>query len=251
MARRAPMTRLAIAALVALGCRREPSVTLRVAVGSDLVPAFEALGSEFTRDEGVGVAYEFGASNVLAAQIAEGTASRFDVFVTAETSQVGHLVSVGRCEDLSRTFAGFTTLVLVTSRNAPRADAVQNLSDPRYARIAIMHPERSPYGRAAVQVLNSLGIYDAIASRIMLEDSARTALDRVRTGTVQAAIVPRAVVTEGDSLAIPDDLYRPIEQVAVACTRDAARREAATRLLQYLREGDGKALLTSYGFQFP
>ncbi len=247
----ASLALLALAASAVPACRREPTVTLRVAAGSDLSPAFEALGGEFTRSESVGIAWEFGTSAALASQLAESSPSRYDVFVTTDTSQVGRLVSLGRCEDLSRTFAGFATLVLVTAPSAPRVDAVQSIADARFTRIALMHPEHGPFGRAAMQVLTSLGIYDAVASRLVFEDSARAVLDRVRAGTVQAAIVPRGIVTEGDSLAIPADLYRAIEQVAVSCTRDAVRHEAAARLLQYLHEGEGKALLEGYGFVFP
>ncbi len=257
MSRRTLTASVASLALLALvpaalpACRREPTVTLRVAVGADLSPAFEALGGEFTRSEAVTITWEFGPTAALASQLAESSPSRFDVFVTTDTSQVGRLVSLGRCEDLSRTFAGFATLVLVTAPGAPRVDAVQSVADARFTRIALMHPEHSPFGRASVQVLSSLGICDSIARRLTFEDSARAVLERVRSGAAQAAIVPRGIVTEGDSLAIPADLYRPIEQVAVSCTRDAARREAATRLLQYLHEGEGKALLEGYGFVFP
>ncbi len=251
--RRTPPHRLAALALAALvaACRREPSVTLRVAVSSDLAPAFEALGGEFTRSESVGVSYSFAPTEALSRQMQEGAASRFDVLVTTDVAHVGRLVSLHRCEDLSRTFAGFATLVVVTAPSAPRADAVQNLTDPRYARVAVMHPERTSFGRATVQVLTSLGIYDALSPRLVFTDSARQTLDELRRGVAQAAIVPRVAVTEGDSLAIPTDLYRPIEQVAVTCTRDRARRDASTRFLQYMREGEGKAVLEAYGFMFP
>jgi molybdate transport system substrate-binding protein len=250
VARRSLMVRLVALALLALGCRREPAITLRVAVSADLAPAFEALGGEFTRSDAVGVTYDFSAPATVAAQITEGNAPRFDVFITTDTSYVGRLVSIGRCEDISRTFAGFATLVLVTAPSISRIDAVQNIAEARFARIAILHPERNAFGRASMQVFNSLGLYETLSPRLVYEDTARAVLDRVRSGSVQAALVPRAIVTEGDSLAIPVDLYRPIEQVAVSCTRDSLRREAATRMLQYLHEGEGKALLESYGFEF-
>jgi molybdate transport system substrate-binding protein len=255
MRRRLLSLRFGSLALVALGavaaCRREPSLTLRVAVAADLAPAFEALGAEFTHNESVGVAYTFASSESLSQQMQEGASARFDVLVTPDTSQVGRLVSLRRCEDLSRTFAGFATLVMVTAPGAPRADAVQSLSDLRYGRIAVMNPDASPFGRAAMQVLNSLGLYQTVASRLVFTDTARQSLEMLRANTAQAAIVPRVAVTAGDSLAIPSDLYRPVEQVGVMCARDPARREASTRFLQYLHEGEGKALLEAYGYAFP
>lgn len=255
MRRRLLTLRFASLALLALGavaaCRREPTLTLRVAVAADLAPAFEALGAEFTQSESVGVAYTFASSESLSQQMQEGAAPRFDVLVTPDSSQVGRLVSLRRCEDLSRTFAGFATLVIVTAPNAPRADAVQSLSDLRYGRIAIMNPDASPFGRASVQVLNSIGLYQTVASRLVFVDTARQGLDMLRANAAQAAIVPRVAITEGDSLAIPSDLYRPIEQVGVTCARDPGRREASARFLQYLHEGEGKALLEAYGYAFP
>lgn len=245
--------RLAALALVvfATACRRPPDVTLRVAIASDLSPAFEALREGFTTESNVGLAYRFAPSDALLQEMQQGTSTPFDVLVTADAAHVGRLVSVGRCEELSRAFAGMASLVIVTSPRAPRIDAVASLADARYAHVAVMNPERSPFGRAAMQVITGLDVYEPLRNRLVYVDTARRALEQVRSGEVDAAIVPRVIVTEGDSLAVPADLYRPVEQVGVACTREAKRREAAGRFLRYLQEGAGRARLEAYGFVFP
>ena len=110
---------------------------------------------------------------------------------------------------------------------------------------------RSPFRRAALQVLESLGVQEALSPRLVPVATARQAVALVRSDRAEAAFVPRMLITEGDSLAVPTELHRAIEHVGVVCARDPARREAAGRLLQFARAGSGRGLLEAYGFVFP
>jgi molybdenum ABC transporter molybdate-binding protein len=245
--------RLLVLALCALvgACRRDPSVSIRVAIAPEVTPAFESLGVEFLRSGSVGVTWHPGDPETQARQMRESATGPYDVYVSLDSAAVGGLVAAGRCEDLSRTFAGFATLVVVTAPSAPRLDDVRGLADPRYRRIAVLASERNPFGRATQQVLASLGLQDGLAPRLTRVESARQLVDLVRAGGVEAAFVPRMMITEGDSLAVPPELHQSIEQVGVVCARDPARRDAAARFLQYARAGEGRALLEAYGFVFP
>lgn len=248
-----PLSRITAITLCILlsACRREPTLTLRVAITPEVTPAFNTLGTEFARAESFGVTWASADTDTHLRQMQESSNATYDAFVSVDPAPIGRLISLRRCEDGSRAFVGFATLVAVTSAAVPRIDSLRDLLDERYARIAVLAPEHSAFGRAALQSLDGLGLQERLAARIVTVDSARVALERVRANAVQAALVPRMAVTEGDSLAIAPDLHRPIEQVGVVCTHDAARREAATRLLQYAREGEGKRLLEAYGFLFP
>lgn len=226
-------------------------MSLRVAASHDLAPALEAFAGELHNDHSLRVQFSFGLNDVLARRVQEGVTSPFDVFVSPEGSYVGRLVSVSRCEDVTRSFMGFVTLVVVTAPGLQRLESVADLRNTRYARIAVVDPNRSSFGRAARQSIASLNMERDLLPRFVVANSARDALDQVRRGAVHAAIVPRAIVTDGDCLAVPQDLHRPIEQVGVVCTRDPSRREAALRMLQYAREGSGKELLEAYGVMFP
>lgn len=244
------VTVIALCAMIA-ACRRDPTLTLRVAIAPEVTPAFNALGPEFTHAESVGVAWAPADTDAHLRQMQESSSAAYDVFVSVDPAPIGRLISLRRCEDASRTFLGFATLVVVTSAAVPRVDSLRDLLDERYARITMLSPERSAFGRAALQSLDGLGLQERLSARLVPVDSARAALEQVRTNAAQAALVPRMTVTEGDSLAIAPDLHRPIEQVGVVCARDPARRDAATRLLQYAREGEGKRLLEAFGFLFP
>jgi molybdenum ABC transporter molybdate-binding protein len=241
---------IALCALAA-GCRREPSISIRVAIAPEAAPAFEVLGTEFLRTGAVGVTWHPGDPDAQSRQMLESATGPYDVYVSLESGTVGSLVSAGRCDDLSRTFAGFATLVVITSPAAPRLDEVRAIADPRYRRIAVLGSERNPFNRATFQVLASLGLREQLAPRLVRVDTARQAIDLVRGGGAEAAFVPRMMITEGDSLAVPIELHRAIEQVGVVCARDPARRDAAARFLQYARAGDGRGLLEAYGFLFP
>ncbi len=252
---RPPSPRPLVLALCALtfaaACRRDPAVSIRVAIAPEAAPAFEALGVEFLRAGAVGVTWHPGDPEAQSRQMLESATGPYDVYVSLDPGAVGHLVSAGRCEDLSRSFTGFATLVVVTSPSAPRLDEVRLIADPRYRRIAVIASERSPFRRATLQVLDSLGLQEQLAPRLVPVATARQAIDLVRGGGAEAAFVPRMMITEGDSLAVPTELHRAVEQVGVVCARDPARRDAAARFLQYARAGEGRGLLEAYGFVFP
>lgn len=250
---RPPSLHAAAIALCALvtACHREPAVTLRVALAPEAAPAFEALGAALRQSGVMAVTWLPGDSEAQARQLLEGAASPFDAYLSFDSGAVGQLVSAGRCEDLSRSFTGFATLVVITAPSAPRLDEVRRIADPRYRRIAVLADARNPFRRATLQVLESLGEQDALAPRLVSVATARQALELVRGDRAEAAFLPRMVITEGDSLAVPIELHRAIEHVGVVCARDPARREAAERFLQFARGGDGRGLLEAYGFVFP
>jgi molybdenum ABC transporter molybdate-binding protein len=249
-----PRPSLALAAVAiafVFACRREPSLTLRVAIAPETSSAFATVGMEFSRADSVGITLYPGDTEIQTRQMLENSTGPYDVYVSFDAGAVGHLVSTGRCEDLSRTFVGFATLVVITSRRVPRLEELRHIVDPHYQHIAVLSAERSPFHRATFQVFASLGLHERLMPRLVQVPTAQRAIELVRNGDVEAAFVPRMSITEGDSLAVPTDLHRSIEQVGVVCVRDPARREAAVRFLQYAHAGDGRALLEAYGFLFP
>jgi molybdenum ABC transporter molybdate-binding protein len=232
------------------GCDRAPSATVSVAINDNLAPAFRGLTDSIAHTESLAVTYNTDTADMqFARMIASPTGP--DVFISSNASLIARLTGTNRCVDSSRSFLGFGALVLVTSDGVRRAETVQDLSDLLYARVAVANPEQDPFGRAAMQVLNSLAIMQTVGPRIVRTSSSVEALAMVRARSVQAAIVPRMIVGDGDSLAISSDLHQPIEHLGVVCAKDPAQRNAAIRFLHYVREGAGKSALEAYGLVFP
>lgn len=248
---------LALVALAATGCKREPpaappSPPVRVAAAADLTLAFEDLGRAFERQTGQTAVFSFGSTGLLAKQLREG--APFDLFAAANVSFVDEVVAAGACDGATKApyargrIAVWTRLVGV----APPT-SVADLADARFKRLAIANPEHAPYGQAARQALDHAGIWDAIERRLVFGENVRQTFQFAETGNVDAAIVALAlVVNDRDNpwFLVDDSMHRPIDQALAVCTR-GANREGAEAFARFVGSTEGRAVMRRYGFLPP
>ena len=239
-------------ALLVGACSNKPSgKQLRIAAAADLTHAFEELGKEFAQRTGVTPEVSFGASGLLAKQIAQG--APFYLFAAANRGFVEQAVASGKCDAKTvRLYARGRVVVWTPKGVAPPA-TLADLADPRFGKITIANPETAPYGKAAKQALERAGVWDKIADRIVLSDNVQATMLYARNGNAQAALVSRslALVTEGGaSLPIDPTLHDPLDQALVVCgTGEEA--VAAQQFADFLASKEGREVMTRYGFTLP
>ena len=129
------------------------------AVASNFVLPGETLAAEFERSTGHTVKMAAGATGKLYAQIFQG--APFDVLLAADGWRPERLEREGRAVAGSR----FTYAIGLLSLWSPRPDAfgddpVAYLRAGRFRRVALANPDLAPYGAAARQVLEHLGLTD-------------------------------------------------------------------------------------------
>jgi molybdate transport system substrate-binding protein len=167
------MTRLAIALLALAACGKKPenkpaaeTTEIKVAAASDLMFAFKDVGDAFEKQTGKHVTFSFGSSGNLAKQIANG--APFDVFAAANAAFVDEAVTAGACDGATKAMYARGRIVVWTKTGGPAAPAsLADLEDERFKKIAIANPEHAPYGKAAKQALEKLGIWDAVRPKIV------------------------------------------------------------------------------------
>ena len=106
----------------------------------------------------------FGATGQFYTQITQ--AAPFQVFSSADESTPKKLVADGLAVASSLFTYAVGKLVLF-STNATPVTGEQTLRVAKFNNIAIADPATAPYGTAAVQVMKALGVYDALASKIV------------------------------------------------------------------------------------
>ena len=237
-------------ALALVGCRESSPNVVRVAAAADLGPAFEELGRRFEQAGGGQVVFSFGSSGLLAKQVREG--APFDVFAAANVSFVDELVAAGACDGATARRYARGRIVIWTRPNARVAPPVslEDLADPRFARIAIANPEHAPYGVAAKQALTGAGVWARVEPRVVYGENVRQTLQLCETGNADAAIVAESLVSSaarGARLAIDERLHGPITQALVVCRhgREAAGGRAFAALVS---SEAGQAVLARNGF---
>ncbi|MGH7297022.1 MAG: molybdate ABC transporter substrate-binding protein [Polyangiaceae bacterium] len=252
------MTALAaLATLVLDGCSRKPRaddapVVLNVAAASDLSFAFKDVGAAYEHRTGAKVVFSFGATGLLAKQMAEG--APFDVFAAANVSFADDAVAAGACLADSKATYATGHIVLFSRKDAAfHPTAVADLTDARIAKIAIANPDHAPYGRAARQAMERAGVWTTVRPKVVYGENVQQTLQFAQSGNADVAIVALslATVTPGQSAQIPTGLYDPIDQAMVACVHGEAGQAAGRKFIQFVQSREGHDIMRKYGFLLP
>jgi molybdate transport system substrate-binding protein len=232
-----------------------PAQELTLSVAISMKEAVEALGRSFaSRQPGVTLHYNFGASGDLQKQIEAG--APIDVFVSAATRQMDELEHKGLIlADTRRAFAR-NVLVVVTPADAPRdLTAAPDLLGPRVARVAVGNPKTVPAGQYAQESLRAVGLWDRLAPKLIFAENVRQVLEYVARGEVDAGFVyatdlPAAGPRVREAFRPGEETYPPVIYPAavVAATRQPALARAFVELLA---GPEGRTVLQRLGFQPP
>lgn len=185
----------------------------------------------------------FASSGTLARQIAQGAPA--DLFISANPRWADWLVEeIGldpaRATDL---LANRMVLIVPLSSNGPIS--LQQFTGK--GRLMLGDPAHVPAGQYAKQVLEALGIWDAISGRLVFGSNVRTAVAFAERDEVDGAIVYRSDAVGSDRIRIAEEidanLHQPIRYRAVLL------EENAKALLAALQTGDAAAMFRRYGFE--
>jgi molybdate transport system substrate-binding protein len=243
----------AIAALVVLaGPQRAATETALVAVAANFAEAAEALAGAFGETSGHDLRITTGSTGKLYAQIREG--APFDVMLSADAATPARLIDEGHAvAGTSFTYAiGRLTL---WSGDPARigTDGPAALADPALRFVALANPALAPYGVAARETLQSLGLWDALQPKIVMGQNVGQTHSLVATGAAElgfvalsAVLSPRAQIG-GSRWDVPQDLFAPIRQDAVLLN-PGADNAAARDFLAYLRTSGAAEVIAAFGY---
>ncbi len=219
---------------------------VRVAVAANFAAAMKAIAADFERSSGHRVVISHGSTGQLYAQIRNG--APFDLFLAADQRRPRLLQQQGIARD--RFTYAIGSLVLWSSDHTRSLDE-RVLRDADFGRLAIANPKIAPYGRAAEEVLHRLGLYDAVAPRLVRGESIAQTYQFVASGNAQLGFIALAQVAfddTGSRWLVPDGLYRPLRQDAVMLRRGAGNA-AAGALFDYLNGDRARAIIHEYGYR--
>lgn len=234
----------------------KPCGTVAVAAASDLTYAMNEIAANFEKATGCTVRVSTGSSGNFLTQIENG--APFDVFFSADIAYPKKLEADGFATRGSTYLYAIGKIALWTRRDS-RVDVGKGLlalRDPAVGKIAIANPEHAPYGRAAEEALRQAGVYEAVKDRLVLGENISQAAEFVESGNADAGILALSLLLspelkdKGRAWNIPENLYIPIQQGAVA-VRAAANPQGARQFLEFIKMPATVALLERYGFVLP
>jgi molybdate transport system substrate-binding protein len=249
--------RQAIAALMApfaLPARAQPEPA-RVAAASDLQFALPEVAAAFHRAGAQRVQLSFGSSGNFTRQIQQG--APFDLFLSADEAFVLRLADAGLTRDGGTLYALGHIALVVPLRSTIALDAqLAGLKRDwgSIQRFAIANPELAPYGRAAREALQRLGLWETAQAKLVLGENVAQATQFVSTAAAQAGIaslslaMAPAVAASTRHLPLPRSLHEPLRQRMVLLRK---ARPVAASFHDFVAGAAGQAILARHGFARP
>jgi len=195
-------------------------------------------------------AFNFGGSNSLARQVIEG--APVDLFVSADEAQMDAAVAAGAIDEATRVDLVSNQLVVIVPAERPeRLSSAEALAGPAFRRIAVGEPDAVPVGVYAKAYFESIGVWSALAPKIVPVTSVRAALGAVENGGADAGVVYRTDAALSSRVVVAFEV--PIDEgprirYAAAVTRASTRSDAARAFLAFLGEAEARALFEKSGF---
>lgn len=235
-----------LASLALPGLAHADSVS--VAVAANFTTVAEALAPLFTAETGHTVSYSFGATGQLYTQISQG--APFEVFLAADDERPTKAVADGLAvEGTVFTYAVGALALYSTSLDLTDGKAV--LDADGFAKLAIADPATAPYGRAAMEALDAMGLTTAVTPKLVTGENISQTLQFIETGNAELGFVAASQVAgKAGVWLVPAELYEPIRQDAVLL-KTGQDHPAAKAYLDFLRTDKALAVISAAGYAAP
>jgi molybdate transport system substrate-binding protein len=206
----------------------------------------------FEKDTGHKLVLAFGSTGGFYAQIKNG--GPFHVFLSADDETPIKLENEGFAVKGTR-FTYATGQLILWSKQAGFIDEKADvLRTGQFQRIAIANPKLAPYGLAALETLQKLGLLQQLQPKLVQGDNIAQTYQFVSTENAQLGFVALSQVyadgklLQGSGWRVPSHLHAPIQQDAVLLSA-GQNNPAAKELLAFLKTDKAKALIQAYGYQ--
>ena len=265
---------LSLICALALGvCAHAAEVT--VAVAANFAAPMQQIARAFAQDTGHQAVVSLGATGSFYAQIRNG--APFHVFLSADDETPQRLEREGLAVAGTRFTYALGQLVLWSPQAGRVDDRGEVLRTGSFPRLAIASPRLAPYGQAAMQVLDRMGVTAQWQPRLVVGENIAQAYQFVATGNASLGFVALSQVLvdgrmdgrmddrmegrtdgrisgrnggrirEGSAWIVPPSLHDPLRQDAVLLSRGQGN-PAATALLAYLRGDKARAVIRAHGY---
>lgn len=246
-----PASRLLAALALTLSAFAAQADEVRVAVAANFTAPMQDITALFARDTGHKAELSFGSTGKFYAQITNG--APFDVFLSADDKTAGRLVSDGRAVGTTLVPYALGSLVLWSPTEGMVDAEGKVLATGNFAHLAVANPKLAPYGAAAMQTLDKLGLARKLEPKLVMGENIGQTYQFVHTGNAQLGFVALSQVmkdrkiAKGSAWRVPANMHTPIRQDAVVLQR-GKDNPAAAALMAYLNSDAAHTIMKSYGY---
>lgn len=225
-----------------------------LAVASNFAAPMERIVALFKQESGHTLKVSLGSSGKFYSQIAGG--APFDVFLAADEAIPQRLEQEGLAIGGTRFVYAQGRLVLWSAQPGFVDSQGAVLRKGGYNKLSIAEPKLAPYGMAAQETLEKMGLWNAVQSKLVQGENITQSYQFAATGNAELGFIALSQITKygkvtgGSWWLVPHDLYNPIRQGAVllSCAKDKATAQA---FLAFLKSEKAMAIIRSFGYELP
>jgi molybdate transport system substrate-binding protein len=223
---------------------------LHIAAAADLQPVLPTLAAAYEHATGVKIIASFGSSATLAQQLTNGDPQ--DVFLSADYVHPEQLFAANLTTSQPIPYA-HGVLVLWARKDSPAQPlTLDALTSPRVTKIAVANGLHAPYGFAATKALQSLGLTDKVASKLVVAENIAQTAQFAESGNAQLGIISLTIASSphfreiGSFVLFPPHSYPEIRQCGVVL-KSSKNQPAADAFLHWLTSNEIQQQLKQYG----
>lgn len=233
------------------GCQDVSQDVLTIAASANMQYAMEELIDRFHEETGIPCELIVGSSGKLTAQIVEG--APFDLFFSADMKYPQEIFKAGMASGPPRVYAyGY---LVFWSLDEKLELTREGLLRQEVRHIAMANPETAPYGRAALELLKGMEIYEKIESKLVFGESVAQTNQFILSGTAELGLTARSVVSapeakeKGKWAEADQTLYEPIAQGLVHVKgTDPEKEKWALAFEDFMRSQTAIDILHKFGY---
>ena len=235
------------APLVCTGASR--NVELRVATAANFYPTLLKIKRSFEDITNHKLTIIRGSSGKLYAQIMQG--APYDIFFSADTARPDKLIKQGKTQDIDKEN---TSLIYALGRLVlwrPDADSSQQLREQLtngdFKKLAIANPKTAPYGKASIQALKAMELYETVKPKLVYGENISQTLQFVQAGAADLGLVARSYVMHDIHWEIDSYLHKPVSQ-KVVILKQTRHLDIAREFLQFMQSPAIQKIITMDGY---
>lgn len=192
-----------------------------------------------------------GSTGQLFAQIVNG--APYDLFLAADGERPQELAERG-LGGIPFAYA-LGHLALWTRHEEFSANlTIDALASAAFRRLAIANPRLAPYGVAARETLDTMGLWESMQPRIVLGENVGQAFAMVETRNAELGLIALSAALAYPSAAayvpVPVQFHGPIRQDAILLTR-GRYNPAAQAFIGFLQAPEARRIVTTAGYELP
>lgn len=236
----------AIALLLSACVARAAEVTVFAA--ASLTDCLQKIATNYEKQTGNKVVFNFAASSTLDRQIEEGAPA--DIFFSADEARMDELQKRGLILEGTRRSKLSNSLVIVIAADSTLpVHSAADLAGAQIQRIALADPQLVPAGIYSHEYLEKLGIWQKIQPKVVPTENVRAALAAVESGNVEAGMVYKtdAAISKRVKVACEIKDGPPISY-PMAVLKEAKDPKAAKAFLDFLNGNEAASVFERYGF---